>query len=178
MSATACVSGRLKFNMWNDRDTPIAYLITFRCYGTWLHGDTSGSVNKFNDKYSSPFIKTSTIRETENKNKLKGEAVKLNSKQRKIVEQTIREVSFKGLGFHALKVRTIIFTSCSTGSHSAKSALSAFKWSSTRNLKQNIWNYEHSPWSDKGSERFLWNEKSLEIAMDLSQRTRRKVAGF
>jgi hypothetical protein len=30
--------------MWNDRDIPLAYLTTFRCYGTWLHGDDRGSV--------------------------------------------------------------------------------------------------------------------------------------
>ena len=25
--------------MWNDTDIPLGYLITFRCYGTWLHGN-------------------------------------------------------------------------------------------------------------------------------------------
>ena len=29
--------------VWNDTDTPLAYLITFRSYGTWLHGDERGS---------------------------------------------------------------------------------------------------------------------------------------
>jgi len=29
--------------MWNDTDLPLGYLITFRCYGTWLHGDERGS---------------------------------------------------------------------------------------------------------------------------------------
>jgi hypothetical protein len=24
---------------FQDRSTPVGYLITFRCYGTWLHGD-------------------------------------------------------------------------------------------------------------------------------------------
>src|SRR2546428_5625205 len=33
--------------MWNDTDIPLAFLITFRCYGTWLHGDDRGSVNQF-----------------------------------------------------------------------------------------------------------------------------------
>src|SRR6185369_556860 len=30
--------------MWNDTDIPLAYLITFRSYGTWLHGDDRGSI--------------------------------------------------------------------------------------------------------------------------------------
>ena len=29
---------------WNDTGIPLAYLITFRCYGTWLHGDARGWV--------------------------------------------------------------------------------------------------------------------------------------
>src|SRR6266566_1829504 len=28
-------------NMWNDTDTPLACFISFRTYGTWLHGDTN-----------------------------------------------------------------------------------------------------------------------------------------
>ena len=38
--------------MWNDTDIPLAYLITFRSYGTWLHGDKRGSVDRFHNHYS------------------------------------------------------------------------------------------------------------------------------
>jgi len=31
---------------FNDRNAPIGYLITFRCYGTWLHGDEGASVDR------------------------------------------------------------------------------------------------------------------------------------
>jgi len=34
------------FNMWNDTDTPLAYFISFRSYGTWLHGDKRGSIDR------------------------------------------------------------------------------------------------------------------------------------
>ena len=155
--------------MWNDRYTPIAYLVTFRCYGTWLHGDKRGAVNKFNNKYQSPFLKTNTIWETENKNKLKSEPVTLNAEQRKIVEQTIREVcKFKNWVLHAVNVITNhVHTVVSTGNRSAGSALNAFKSYSTRKLKEeNCWNFSHSPWSDKGNNRYLWNEKSLESAIE------------
>src|SRR5207253_10119374 len=40
---TACGSGR-DLSMWNDTDTPLAHMITFRCYGTWLHGDVRGDI--------------------------------------------------------------------------------------------------------------------------------------
>jgi hypothetical protein len=43
--------------MWNNTDTPLAYLISFRSYGTWLHGDPRGSIDRFNNRYRSPYIK-------------------------------------------------------------------------------------------------------------------------
>ena len=155
--------------MWNDRDTPIAYLITFRCYGTWLHGDERGSINRFENQYLSPYHKADEDWEAFNKAKLKSKAVSLDAKQRQIVEQTIREVcKFKDWALHALNVRTNhVHTVVSTGNRSADSALNAFKSYSTRKLKENdCWSFSHSPWSDKGSKRFLWNEKSLEIAIE------------
>jgi hypothetical protein len=40
---------------FDDNIFPLAYLITFRCYGTWFHGDKRGSVDrrKFNS-YGKP----------------------------------------------------------------------------------------------------------------------------
>ena len=32
--------------MWNDTEIPLAHLSTFRSYGTWLHGDKRGSVDR------------------------------------------------------------------------------------------------------------------------------------
>jgi hypothetical protein len=42
--------------MWNDTDNPLAFLITFRSYGTWLHGDERGSVNRFHNQYKSALL--------------------------------------------------------------------------------------------------------------------------
>jgi hypothetical protein len=42
--------------MWNDTDTPLAYFISFRTYGTWLHGDERSSTDRFHNQYGSPFI--------------------------------------------------------------------------------------------------------------------------
>jgi hypothetical protein len=38
---------------FNDDHIPLAYLITFRCYGTWLHGDSRGSVDRFHNRSTS-----------------------------------------------------------------------------------------------------------------------------
>ena len=155
--------------MCNDRDTPIAYLITFRCYGTWLYGDNRGSINRFNNKYQTPYLESNPIWENQNRAKLKSDAVSLDAQQREIVEKTIREVcEFRDWNLFAVNVRTNhVHNVVSTGNYYADSALNAFKAYSTRKLKENdCWKFLHSPWSNKGSKRFLWNEKSLEIAIE------------
>jgi hypothetical protein len=42
--------------MWNNTDTPLAYFISFRTYGTWLHGDKRGSIDRHHNQYGSPYI--------------------------------------------------------------------------------------------------------------------------
>ena len=40
----------------NNHPTPLAYFITLRAYGTWLHGDPRGSVNRTRNRYGLPGI--------------------------------------------------------------------------------------------------------------------------
>ena len=55
----------------------------------------------------------------------------------------------------------------SIGSNNSKKALIAFKANATRKMREDgVWKFEHSPWAEKGSRRYLWNEKSIETAVD------------
>ena len=63
--------------MWNDADLPLGYLITFRCYGTWLHGDERGSIDRFHNRYKSPYLEPSDRRRELNRRKLKSAPVTL-----------------------------------------------------------------------------------------------------
>src|SRR5215471_1213719 len=78
--------------MWNDTDTPLAYLITFRCYGTWLHGDKRGSTDRVRNVYKSPHINPNERWQRHNRRSLKLNPVKLNIRQRASVEQAIRDM--------------------------------------------------------------------------------------
>jgi hypothetical protein len=42
--------------MWNDTDTPLAYFISFRSYGTWLHGDKRGAIDRVHNRYRTPYL--------------------------------------------------------------------------------------------------------------------------
>ncbi len=41
-------------NSWQDQS--IAYLVTIRCYGTWLHGDSAEYATGLHNGYGTPFI--------------------------------------------------------------------------------------------------------------------------
>jgi len=45
--------------------------------------------------------------------------------------------------------------------------LNAFKANATRQLREDgQWKYDFSPWADKGSKRRLWNERSVQRAIN------------
>ena len=155
--------------MWNDTDIPLAYLITFRSYGTWLHGDERGSVDRFNNRFDSPYISPNKNWHQHNTQTLKSTPLLMNAEQREAVEFAIRETCEKRSWLlRAINVRTNhVHTVVSTGSVKPERALNAFKANATRRMRENgFWACEHSPWVDKGSKRSLWNERGIELAID------------
>ena len=155
--------------MWNDTDIPLAYLITFRSYGTWLHGDERGSVDSEHNRYKSPYALPNQNRQRYNESTLKGEPVILNAAQRASVEQAIRETcSHRNWLLHAFNIRTNhVHTVVSIGVKKPELALNAFKANATRQMREDrCWQFDHSPWVDKGSKRYLWNERSVGLAIE------------
>ncbi len=155
--------------MWNDTDIPLAYLISFRCYGTWLHGDERGSIDRFHNQYKSEYRQPNKNLQQFNRKNLKSPPVSLETIRREVVEETIREVCVhRGWILLAINVRTNhVHTVVSIGETSSSKALNSFKAYSTRKMREaGCWKSEHSPWARRGSKRRLWNERSVEIAID------------
>src|SRR5215211_3489424 len=93
--------------MWNDTDIPLAYLITFRCYGTWLHGDERGSIDRTHNHFRTPYLPPDERRLTHNVRKLKGEPTFLDAERRTVVADALREVCLVlDWLLHAVNVRT------------------------------------------------------------------------
>ncbi|MBK9164874.1 MAG: hypothetical protein IPM21_13400 [Acidobacteria bacterium] len=153
---------------WNDTDEPIAYLITFRTYGTWLPGDERGSIDKYHNRFEGPRSVASSRRESIQHSRLKSEPFLLSARARSIVEMAIREVSeFRKWPLNALNVRTNhVHVVPGAVAPSAK-MLGDFKRYATRRLREaELWTFEHSPWVDKGSRRFLWTDEHVEAAIE------------
>ena len=155
--------------MWNDTDIPLAYFISFRAHGTWLHGDARGSTDRHNNRYGSPHISENKLWLAHNRQKLIGDPVKLNADRRRAVENAIRETcSIRDWSLFAVNIRTNhVHTVVATGGKAGELALNAFKANATRQMREDgCWRSERSPWADKGSCRRLWNENSISNAID------------
>ena len=149
---------------WDDNEFPIAYLITLRTYGTWLHGDGRGSIDRYHNQFRGPRISANPVMQRQNKMKLKSDPLLLNAHQRPIVETAIRGVcNYRNWTLRAINVRTNhVHIVCSTNESAAGKAIKDFKAYATRALKSaGHWKFDHSPWADGGSERYLWKELSI-----------------
>ena len=155
--------------MWNDTDTPIAFLITFRCYGTWLHGDERGSIDRHNHAYGSSKYPATAHWQQISQDRLKQQPVKLDALRRTIVERAIRNVcDIRSWHLHAVNVRTN-HAHAVVANHGKPSGivLNAFKANATREMREaGCWKSDRTPWADKGSQRCLWNETHLYNAID------------
>ena len=155
--------------MWNDTDTPLALLITFRCYGTWLHGDERGSVDRHNNIYGTPRIPKIDHWKNISFERSAHEPVELNALRRGSVEKAIRETCQKRQwSLLAINIRTNhVHTVVAIGEKKSEVALAAFKANATRQMREDgCWKFAHSPWAEKGSKRRLWNENSVANAID------------
>ncbi len=146
---------------------PLAYLITFRSYGTWLHGDPRGSVDRFHNVYGKPRLPPSRQRMKYEQSLLEMRPVKLNSRQRTAVEKGIRDTcKIRKWQLWAFNIRTNHVHSVVSANCRAWQVLNALKANATRTLREaGCWRSKHSPWVRRGSKRRLWTEKQLADAI-------------
>jgi REP element-mobilizing transposase RayT len=154
--------------MWNDTDTPLAYFFSFHTYGTWLHGDERGSVDRFQNLYGSPRLAPNARWHNYNRNTLKAPQFILGCNERRVVKEAIHETcTFRKWTLRAVNVRTNHVHVVVSANKLAKLVLDGLKANATRRLREeNLWKYPFSPWVRKGSKRLLWNEESVARAVE------------
>jgi REP element-mobilizing transposase RayT len=154
---------------FDDRSQPLAYLITFRSYGTWLHGDDRGSTDRRNyNRYGAPAMAANSRILIEEQGNLKTSAVLLNCGQRAIVEAAIREVcQYRNWVLHAVNARTNHVHSVVSAPRAPEDVMNSFKSYATRRLREaGALAREVSPWARHGSTPYLWTEEQVARAVD------------
>ena len=153
---------------FNEEHIPLAYFISFRCYGTWLHGDVRGSVDRTHNSYGAAFLPRDEQREYEEFQRLKHSPVQLDDRRRPVVEKTVQEVcQHRGWSLRAINVRTNHVHTVVVAGCKPEKVMDAFKAYATRRMTEaGVWKSGEKPWSRHGSTRWLWTERSVERAID------------
>jgi len=147
---------------------PLAYLITFRTYGTWLHGDERGSVDRQHNVYGTPRLGSNPNRKHVEEMQVKGPPIVLNAVQRVTVEKAVREVCrHRRYALLALNARTNHVHAVISAACKPEPILDALKAYATRKLRKGgLISTGTKPWVRHGSTRYLWKEQQVEKAID------------
>ena len=148
---------------------PLAYLITIRSFGTWLHGDERCSVDRHGfNVYGTPRRTPNTkLTDTMNRNNRQGPIV-FTGEQCRVIEQAIKEVChFRGYHLLAVNARTNHAHAVVSGRSKPEPIADAFKSYSTRKLKEaGLIRKDVRPWARGKSRRYLWKPQHLSRAID------------
>lgn len=148
-----------------NQSSPIAFLITVRCYGTWLHGDNKNSVDRHGfNTFGKSFVPPSEKLLQYMKAEMKGGEFTLTKPMRDSVLQTIKEVcQFRGYELFAVNIRSNHFHTVVSASANPDTIATSFKSYATRNLRElKLISGETKIWSRGQSCRYLWNQEQLE----------------
>ena len=152
---------------FDDNEFPLAYLITFRCYGTWLHGDDRGSMDRKHNAYGTPKTPANPPLERSDSKQRKQPHVVLGARQRKVVDTAVREAcDYRKYILRAINVRTNHAHTVVTAMQKPEPVLSTFKSYSTRALRRaGLLSAAVKPWARHGSTIYLWKEEDVAKAI-------------
>ncbi len=142
---------------------PIAYFITFRTYGTWLHGDERGSMDRDHNMYGTSPLDPHAGRRRSARLRLVQPPVTLSQSARNAVATVIREVcDHHNWTLHASNSRSNHVHVVVSAPRIPEHVMLALKSWSTRRLRQlDIVQKDAKVWSRHGSTKYIWKPKQL-----------------
>ena len=165
-----CQNLRPMVRDFDDNEFPLAYLISFRACGTWLHGDQRGSMSRRQNKYGTPRIAPNPGLQRAETKQLKHPALSLDGRERPVIEQAIRQVCFhRGYWLRAIDVRTSHVHTVVSAATKPEPVLQAFQAYATRKLREAgllSGDVNVKPWTRHGSTPYLWQERHVARAID------------
>ena len=153
---------------WHAQNPPLAYLLTFRTYGTRHHGDDRGSVGrKYFNEYNAPKMKPSERLAATERSAQNFPAFVLIPEARQVVADAIAEVcKHREYLLHGLNVRSNHAHAVVSDDGPPEKIVEAFKSYSTRALRSNGFaDRETKVWARHCSTRYLWKPSSVEAAI-------------
>jgi REP element-mobilizing transposase RayT len=142
---------------------PKAYMFTVTTYGTRLHGDERGTVDREHNEFNGPFVPPDEEWVALRADQLAEPPLKLNAKMRGETDRAIRaHAEFRGWHLHAAHVRTNHFHIVVAAVLPSDRMLAQFKAYATRALrKSDAIGNRRNVWTEGGSKRRLYTDQAV-----------------
>jgi hypothetical protein len=144
----------------------LGYFISFRTYGSWLHGDDRGSVDLDHNAPGTPMLRPAPARSNFERQLIKHEIITLDEERRFVVDAAIRAVcTFRRWSLHGLNVREQHVHSVVSAEAAPERVMNDFKsWSTRRMVESGILAPDINAWVRHGSTRYLNTDESFSRA--------------
>ena len=157
------------FETFEQNEFPLAYLITIRTFGTWLHGDEKHSVGRRgNNIYGMPGILPNQKLKERMKSAMRQPEIILNELQREFATTAVTELCEKRKYFlQAINVRSNHAHAVVSAPAKPERIADAFKAAATKKLREeHLFAKDLQIWSRGRSRRYLWKPRQVELAIE------------
>jgi REP element-mobilizing transposase RayT len=155
--------------VWEENTYPLAYLITFRTFGTWLHGDQRTSVKRdgFN-VYATRRFQPNERLEKWMEEEMNQPSFLLTPPMRAVVELAVRDLcERRGYGMRAVHARSNHAHTVVSAAQKPERVADALKANATKMLREaGLIDAETRVWSRGRSRRYLWKPRHVEAAIE------------
>ena len=153
--------------MLEEKAIPLAYFITFSCYGTWLHGERPTSVDRLTNIPGTDFLSFNSKRLHLIKKKMVEDPYVMDESRRGIVLTTIIDVcKHRQWTLLAAHIRSNHVHSVIHAMSLPEHIMGTIKSYASRQLNAATLDGNRiNRWTRHGSTRYLWNEAELEATI-------------
>ena len=146
---------------------PSAYLLTFSTYGTRLHGDERGSVNRERNGWEEPMLLHNLAWSAAEAGTMKQPPYVIDDARRGIITDAIKEVcEFRGWSLLASNVRSNHIHVIVQAFVRPERVVGDLKMMASRRLAEKLHESRaRVRWTRHGSTRYLWTPESVGVAV-------------
>ena len=146
---------------------PPAYLLSFRCYGTWLHGDKRASVDRLHNGYRTPRLPPNRKRVAASRERMRYPPYSLDAPRRWAVLEGIRlACRTSDWCLHVAHVRREHAHVVCSADEDPNRVLTELKSQASKRLNERgLDRGRRKRWSRGGSKLYLWTEKQFWAAV-------------
>jgi REP element-mobilizing transposase RayT len=146
----------------------ITAFISWTCYGHWLHGEATGSVDPDHNVVATPFLPADPERWTQERERMTQPPYSMDAQRRRIVLTAIRDVcTHRGWILHAVHVRALHVHVIVSGAQTPERMMNDFKAYASRALNQTgLDTPDRKRWTRHGSTRYINDDVYLGTAIN------------